>query len=113
MCRLHVLSSFIAIVVGNNHFDNCVIKPNVKKTKLELFYTHSKNTFISCTLWIHNGFNLSLNSLSNEFLLPLNVTQFINCSSQQNTVTAAINIKISDEDAYLLYVTLTLFAIFF
>lgn len=108
MCRLHVLSSFIAIVVGNNHFDNCVIKTNVKKTKLELFYTHSKNTFISCILWIHNGFNLSLNSLSNEFLLPLNVTQFINCSSQQNTVAAAINIKISNED-----VTLTLFAIFF
>lgn len=47
MCRLHVLSSFFAIVVGNKHFDYSVIKSNTIKIMLELSYTHSKNTFIS------------------------------------------------------------------
>lgn len=46
MCRLHALSSFLAIVVGNKHFDYSVIKSNAIKIMLELSYTHSKNTFI-------------------------------------------------------------------
>lgn len=43
MCRLHFLSSFFATVVGNNHFDNSVIKPNGKKqsgTKLHSEKNH-------------------------------------------------------------------------